>query len=194
MGPLAWAGVCCGTVGGLAIVLVLTGAAAGPGSAAGSSSATSLSSRQAPAAQVAAARRVGQDGDFAFRFTGITCGFAATLAVYGDPDLTGPQPVATTECLIRLRVTDDKGQAQTFFDSDQYAYDARGRQFFADVNSAYLTGDMDDTQLKPGVSMTALVPFNMPAGDSITRLELHESAFSRGVTFWLQAPRRAPRS
>jgi hypothetical protein len=69
---------------------------------------------------------VARDGHFAFRVKGITCGYAAAQAVHGDPDVTGAKPAGTTECIVRLRVTDDKGEAQTFFDSDQYAYDARG--------------------------------------------------------------------
>ena len=81
-----------------------------------------------------------------------------------------------------MRVTDDKGAAQTFFDSDQYAYDARGRQFSADTNgSIYLHGDQDATQVNPGITITALVPFQIPRGDRITRLVLHDSAFSGGV-------------
>lgn len=34
------------------------------------------------------------------------------------------------------------------------------------------------TQIKPGVSITALVPLNILAGDSITRPELQDSGFS----------------
>lgn len=49
-------------------------------------------------------------------------------------------------------------------------------------NGIYLTGDKDSAQLNPGVSITALVPYNIPAGDSITRLDLHDSEFSGGVT------------
>ena len=102
--------------------------------------------------------------------------------MYNAPDLTGTEPAGTRECIIRLRVTDNKNEAQAFFDSNQYAYDARERQFTADDNGIYLTGDKDNTQLNPGVSITALVPYNIPAGDSITRLDLHDSEFSGAVT------------
>jgi hypothetical protein len=40
--------------------------------------------------------------------------------------VTGTQPAGTTECIVKLRITDDKSEAQTFWDSNQYAYDAHG--------------------------------------------------------------------
>lgn len=56
-------------------------------------------------------------------------------------------PSGTQECIAELQVTDDKSTAQTFFDSNQYAYDSAGDQFTADTNGIYLTGDKDDTQV-----------------------------------------------
>ena len=129
--------------------------------------------------------QVARDGDFAFVVEGLRCGPAEAQAVYNDPDITGALPAGTKECIVKLQVTDDKDVAQTFFDSNQYAYDAQGQQFSADNNGTYLTGDKDDTQLNPGVSITALVPFNIPSGDTIAQLQLHDSAFSGGVTVQL---------
>jgi hypothetical protein len=183
MRPLARTGIGRGGLAGLVIVLGMIGAVTGCGSKAGQLSASTSPGRdRQPAAHLATGGRVARDGAFAFRFKGITCGFAATLAVYSDPGVTGAQPVGTTECIIKLRITDDKRTAQMFFDSAQYAYDARGHQFSADVDSVDLAGDKDNTKLRPGVSITALVPFNIPAGNSITRLELHDSVLSGGVT------------
>jgi hypothetical protein len=48
----------------------------------------------------------------------MTCG-RATAPVYNAPDITGRKPAGTRECVIELRVTDDKAQAQ--YDSNQYA-------------------------------------------------------------------------
>lgn len=115
----------------------------------------------------------------------MVCGRTAAEAVYNDPDLTGSKPSGTKECIVELRVRDDKGEAQSFFDSNQYAYDSSGHQFTADDNGMYLTGDKDDIQVNPGVSITALVPYNIPSGDRISRLILHDSEFSGGVTVHL---------
>ena len=134
-----------------------------------------------PAGQVAPGRHVTRDGNLAFQLKGITCGYSATLAVYSNPAVTGAQPVGTTECIIELRVTNGQDKPQAFFDWDQYAYDAHGHQLTADPDNADLIGDKDGTRLRPGASITALVPYNIPAGDSITRLELHDSELS-GVT------------
>jgi uncharacterized protein DUF4352 len=159
----------------LGVIWVATGASFTAGSSpAGSSS----GGHPQPAGHAATGRQVTPDGNLAFQFTGITCGYAATLAVYSDPAVTGTQPVGTTECIIRLRVTGGRGKPQTFFDWDQYAYDARGHQLPADPDNADLAGDKDGTRLEPGASITALVPFDIPAGDSIARLELHDSELS----------------
>lgn len=42
-------------------------------------------------------------------------------------------------------------------------------------------GDQDAAQVNPGITIIALVPFQIPRGDRITRLVLHDSAFSAGV-------------
>jgi Domain of unknown function (DUF4352) len=165
----------------LIIITSLTGNSNNDNTGGGSSQASS-GSGGSEAAQVATGSRVTRDGDFAFQVEAIGCGRAEAQAVYNDPDITGTIPPGTQECIVKLRVSDDKSVAQTFFDSNQYAYDAKGQQFSADNNGMYLTGDKDETQLNPGVSMLALVPFNIPSGDSITQLQLHDSEFSGGVT------------
>lgn len=126
--------------------------------------------------------QVAKDGDFAFVVKGMSCGAAAAAAVnsggYGETVPAGAQ-----ECLVTMTVTDDKSTAQTFFDSNQYGYDAKGHQYSADSNaSLYLAGDKDDTQVNPGITITAVVPFQIPATDKLTSLQLHDSAFSGGVT------------
>lgn len=126
--------------------------------------------------------QVAKDGDFAFVVKSTTCGASAAAAVYGG-GYGETMPAGAQECLVTMTVTDDKSTAQTFFDSNQYGYDAKGHQFSADSNaSLYLTGDKDDTQVNPGVTITAVVPFQIPATDKLTSLQLHDSAFSGGAT------------
>ena len=121
------------------------------------------------------------DGDFAFVVNNVNCGAAAAAAVNGG-GFGENVPAGAQECLVSMTVTNDKSQAQTFFDSNQYAYDAQNRQFSADTTgSIYLKGDQDATQVNPGVTINAVVPFQIPANDSIVKLELHDSAFSNGV-------------
>lgn len=122
------------------------------------------------------------DGDFAFTVRRVSCGAAAARAVSGG-GFGGQVPAGARECIVTLKVTDDKTAAQTFFDSNQYAYDAAGRKFSADDKSAiYLKGDQDATHVNPGITIIAKAPFQILANDKIARLELHDSEFSGGVT------------
>jgi hypothetical protein len=126
-----------------------------------------------------------KDGDFAFVVHDMTCGASAAAAV--NPDGMGEAvPAGAQECLVTMSVTDDKGNAQTFFADNQYAYDAAGHKFSADSNGAiFMNGSNDDTQVNPGITISAIVPFQIPQGDQIVRLELHDSAFSGGVAVHL---------
>ena len=87
------------------------------------------------------------------------CGPQAAARVYSDPGLTGSLPPGSKECLVKLRVTDDKGEAQTYFASNQFAIDAAGHKLTADDNDIFLNAAHDDTQINPGVSLTVLVPY-----------------------------------
>jgi hypothetical protein len=173
----------CLLVAGGLLALIVIGVAIG--SATGnSSSGTGGSSGPAPAAAPAAATfgQVAKDGDFAFTVENETCGAAAAAAVYAG-GVGETVPAGAVECIFTIKITDDKGVAQTFFDSNQYAYDAAGRQYSADTNaSVFLQGDMDNTQVNPGITITAKLPFQIPAADKLTQLQLHDSMFSGGVT------------
>ena len=126
-----------------------------------------------------------KDGDFAFVVKSVSCGASAAAAV-NDGGIGESVPAGAQECLVTMTVNNDKAQAQTFFDSNQYAYDAAGHQLSADTTgSIYLSGSNDATQVNPGVTITAIVTFQIPASDTITSLELHDSAFSAGVKVFL---------
>ncbi|MHB1210530.1 MAG: DUF4352 domain-containing protein [Acidimicrobiales bacterium] len=103
--------------------------------------------------------QVAKDGDFAFVVKGVSCGAQAAAAVNAG-GIGKTVPTGAQECIVTMSVTNDKTQAQTFFDSNQYGYDAKGRQFSADSNgSVYLSGDQDMNQINPGITVTARDPF-----------------------------------
>jgi hypothetical protein len=185
MGPLGWTGISCsGFVFLVIVIVVIAAAASSGGSPSGSSSASSPAGGNAgSAAQAAVAPgQVARDGDFAFTLEGATCGKSAARAVT-DSGYGEKVPADATECVFKLRVTDDKSEAQTFFDSNQYVFDSRGRQYSADSDAAtFLKGDEDDTQVNPGITITAKVPFQFPDGIKVRHLVLHDSDFSGGVT------------
>jgi hypothetical protein len=130
-----------------------------------------------------ATRRIGQvakDGDFAFVVKSVSCGTSADAVVEGAGEQVPP---ATEECLVTMTVTDDTGTSQTYFSGNQYAYDSAGHQFSADATAteSLISAD-DDTEVNPGATITAILPFQIPVNDRIARLELHDSAYSNGVT------------
>jgi hypothetical protein len=177
---------------GLLVVIIViasvasSGGGSGSPAAAASSAPAAASSAPAAARPAAGAAGIGQavhDGDFAFTVRSLTCGASAAAAVEGSDGFGEKIPSGAVECLATMTVTDDKAEAQTFFDSNQYAYDKAGRKLSADSDGAiYMSGSQDATQLNPGITITAQVPFQIPAGDSIVSLGLHDSAFSGGVT------------
>lgn len=131
------------------------------------------------------ATQIGQtvkDGDFAFVVHGISCGASAAAAV-NDGGFGETVPAGAQECLVAMSVTDDKGTAQTFFDSNQYGYDAAGHQYSADSSgSLYLSNSNDGTQVNPGITISAIVPFQIPSSVHLVKLDLHDSMFSGGVS------------
>ncbi len=139
-----------------------------------------------PSSTPSATKGIGQvakDGDFAFVVKGVSCGAKADAVVTGAGETV---PAAAQECLVRLTITDDTGTSQTYFAGNQYAFDSAGRQFSADATATEsLVSANDDTELRPGVAITAILPFQIPANDTIVRLELHDSAYSGGVTVHL---------
>jgi hypothetical protein len=81
-----------------------------------------------------------------------------------------------------LSLYETRRGSQTYFASNQYAYDGK-TQFSADSDATiYLSDSNDDTQVNPGITITVVVPFQIPSKDTITSLDLHDSAFSGGVT------------
>jgi hypothetical protein len=141
----------------------------------------------APSSGTPGIGHVAKDGDFAFVVKSVTCGASAAAAV-NSGGFGERIPSGAKECLVTMAVTADKRTAQTFFACNQYAYDATGRKFSTDGDGVlYLAHSNYMTQVNPGITIVALVPFQIPSTDQLVRLELHDSAFSAGVTVGLGA-------
>ncbi len=83
-----------------------------------------------------------------------------------------------------MTVKNVKTSAQSFLASNQKATDANGSQLSADsLGLIYIPGsDSALSTVNPGVTIQATVPFRLATGDTIKSLQLHDSAFSGGVT------------
>lgn len=123
-----------------------------------------------------------KDGKFAFKITGVQCG----VATLGSDDVTKTAPPGSSWCLATMTVKAYQNQDQTFFITNQKAIDRKGRQLAADPDSFYIPADqdVDDDDVNPGITITAVVPFQVATGDTISKFILHDSAFSGGVTVY----------
>ena len=86
-----------------------------------------------------------------------------------------------------MNVKNDKTGSQTFSSSAQKAIDGKGNELSADDGAViYLPNDTqaEFSTVNPGVSITAVVPFQLPVTSKIAKFELHDSDFSGGVTVY----------
>ena len=90
--------------------------------------------------------------------------------------------------ILHVTVTNIGGQPQTLDDSSQYVYDASGRKYDAstsadmDLTSASGSDSVFFNDINPGNTVRGELAFDMPAGHKAVKAELHDSAFSGGVT------------
>jgi hypothetical protein len=90
--------------------------------------------------------------------------------------------------ILHVTVTNIGSQPQTLDDSSQYVYDASGRKYDTstsanmDLNSASGSDSVFFNDINPGNTVRGELAFDMPAGLKAVKAELHDSAFSGGVT------------
>lgn len=128
-----------------------------------------------------------RDGKFEFVVNKLTCGEKSVGSQYASATAQGQY------CRVNIRVQNIGDQAQTLSHADQYAYSADNKKFSADSTAAiYSTSSSDASsnawynQINPGNTVTGDLFFDVPAGVTPTKVELHDSAFSSGVTVNLQ--------
>lgn len=89
--------------------------------------------------------------------------------------------------LVHVTVKNIGDVAQHFDGSNQKLIDAQGRQFSADGAAAFYLDESDSflNQVNPGNSVNGIVVFDAPKDVQPTKIELHDSPFSGGVTVTL---------
>lgn len=119
------------------------------------------------------------DGKFSFVVSSIECG----IKEVGNEFLS--QKAQGEYCAVEVKVTNTGDEAQYMFADNQYLFDEKGRKFSADSSASIYSGDSGDvwmTEINPGNSISGLLFFDVPKGTKISYIELHDSAFSGGVT------------
>jgi hypothetical protein len=131
------------------------------------------------AAQVVGLNEAVKDGKFEFTVTGVDCSKTSL----------GADPISTQAtgkfCLVNVSVANIGNEAQTLDSTSQYGYDAAGKKFSTDTEAAFYLDSAGKTlfeQLNPGTSVDGVLVFDVPADTQLTKLELHDSMFSGGVT------------
>ena len=177
-----------GIVGGV-ILLIIVAAALGGGNS-GTSTNSGTSAAAAPAQAAAPAPGIGskvRDGKFEFVITGISHAKSVGDTADGLGDTAQGRYV-----ILHIRVTNIGTEAQTLDDSSQYVYDASGRKFSADSSADIDLGGVNGQNstlfedINPGNTVHGRIAFDLPAGDKAVKAELHDSAFSDGVTVSLR--------
>ena len=91
--------------------------------------------------------------------------------------------------ILHVTVKNISDQSQTLDDSTQYVYDAHGRKFDADTEAdIYVNGGSDNVflnDINPGNTVHGKIAFDLPKDTKAVKAELHDSAFSDGVTVTL---------
>jgi hypothetical protein len=121
------------------------------------------------------------DGKFSFVVTGIDCSLTQVGNQYLNKQAQG------TFCVVDLTVSNIGDKAQSFF-GDNATLLADGKEFSADSEAAIYMDESSSLyeEINPGNSLASKVVFDVPAGTTPTAVELHDSAFSGGVTVSLQ--------
>lgn len=118
------------------------------------------------------------DGDFTFVVTAVEHG----PAIIGDANF-GIEPQGKF-VFVTMTVTNHGDSLGSFFGDNQYLIDTEGRKASANTEAAIYLPEAESffEEINPGNSLTGIVVFDIPADATPASLELHDSAFSGGVT------------
>jgi hypothetical protein len=139
----------------------------------------------APAAPEPAAPGVGEpaaDGKFQFVVNGLDCSQNQLGNEYLNQQAQG------TFCIVDVTITNIGNESQSFFGDNAYLFNAQGQKFSADNEAAIYLDDSSSLyeEINPGNTLQSRIVFDVPVGVAPTAIELHDSAFSGGVTVTLQ--------
>lgn len=119
------------------------------------------------------------DGKFRFTVQSLECGETKV----GDDFLN--KAAQGQFCMLSVTVENIGQESQYLFADNQYLFDAEGRKFSAD-GEATIYNDTDDRtifeEINPGNTLSGVIVFDVPNGAEIVRAEMHDSAFSGGVS------------
>lgn len=120
-----------------------------------------------------------RDGQFEFVVQSVDCGQSTLDNGWLHAQAKGQF------CVVGLSVTNIGHEARNFGDGLQRATGTNGERYAVDTGAGVVangSGEAIWDVINPGISVTAKIVYDIPPGAAITALELHDGAFSRGVT------------
>jgi Domain of unknown function (DUF4352) len=177
----------CGGLVAVIIVLAVVGAITGAGKSSSNDAASPAASAPKAAGAKKPAKHVSgigdevRDGKFAFKVTKLKSGVKRVGDQYFGQDAQGQ----FTEVLVN--VSNISNKPQTFFGSNQKLFVGK-QQYDADDGAAVFLKDSKSLMepINPGNAVKGTILFDLPRGAKPTKIELHDSAFSGGVTVSLR--------
>jgi hypothetical protein len=162
----------------LIVIIVIATSGGESGSSSSSSDGGSSSSGSGSSDNAVGLNQAARDGKFEFTVTGQDC----SQNTIGEAPLS--KTAQGTFCVVSLTVKNIGNEAQLLDASSQKALDAAGNEYSADSSAAMYLGDTNTflNQLNPGSTVNGQIAYDVPVGTQLTKLELHDSPFSGGVT------------
>lgn len=119
-----------------------------------------------------------RDGKFEFTVRGIQCGQTRVGNQFLNKTAQGQY------CLLSVNVKNIGSEAQTLFGDNQKLFDSQGREFSSDSEAAIYAEDSKSIfeEINPGNAVDGQIYFDIPKDAAPAKVELHDSAFSGGVT------------
>jgi hypothetical protein len=123
-----------------------------------------------------------KDGKFTFVVSSVTCGKPSV----GRSVIT--RKAQGTYCLVAVTVQNTGTEAQSFSDGFQKLLGSDGTVYGADIAAGVIANENIAglwTRIVPGDKVSGTIVYDVPLQAQIAKVELHDSALSKGVTVTL---------
>lgn len=130
----------------------------------------------------AAAAKLGsavRDGKFEFVVSSVKCGATQVGGDFLNATAQGQF------CLVKMSIKNIGDEPQTLSSGSQKGFNAAGQEYSADsAASLYVNDDQQVlfNEINPGNQVKGTIVFDIPKGQRLARLELHDSSWSGGVS------------
>lgn len=120
-----------------------------------------------------------RDGKFEFVVTSVSCGHSSVGKGFIKREAKGQF------CLVKLRVRNIGSENQGFTEFVQKAIGSDGVEYSSDSLAGVIANESGDglwRVLEPDETVTGTIVYDLPKGERIVKLNLHDSPLSFGVT------------